>query len=97
MGINDTLGNAIFLTWDGTLKKLPDARRLARRMRELGTTFRGCSFDRKVSYREECPVCGQAGLKVIDTPWDHEETRQGPRQAPPARSHWQPGKRKARP
>jgi hypothetical protein len=72
MAINDGLGNRIFLTWSGSLKDLGKAIKTAKAMRATGTTFRGCSFDDKVSYRERCPVCGEFGLKPVDTPYDHE-------------------------
>lgn len=73
MGINDNLGNEIFLTWSARLKDLPKAIKQARAMAALGTTFRGCSFDVKVSYHERCPVCGTLGAKPEDSPYDLPE------------------------
>lgn len=92
--LNRDLGNGIFLTWSGTLKDLPKAKQLARRMAEGGTTFRGCSFDKRVYVKEECPVCGCFGLKEWDTPYDQEDLPD--RKPAVGKSHWQPRQRKTR-
>lgn len=89
----DDLGQDIFLTWTADTKKLGNAVRLARLMREGGTTFRGCSFDVKVSHLERCPVCGRIGLNPSDLSWevrDKEEREDW-------RSGWVFGAKKRRP
>lgn len=75
---------AIFLTFDVRAKRfdVKEARRMALRLRELGNTFRGCTFCQFVPQWDSCPICDCQGTKTVnELPWEHDFRR------PPQRSH----------